>query len=284
LLLDSDPQLAPSGTPAPTAAGVPPFDGRAVVVEDLSVHFRTTSESVLGRLNTFRRGHRFKARRRIDALSEVSFGVPRGSVFGVIGRNGAGKSTLFRAIAGILAPDEGRVITYGHVTPLLSLGIGFNRELTGRENTLLGGLAAGLELDEIKEHYEEIVEFADLGEAIDSPMRTYSSGMFGRLGFAISTHLRPDILLIDEALSAGDARFKKKCMKKIVELCERDATVMIVTHGVAMVRRFADECLWLEGGRVRMIGPAKEVVAAYTEHEDEGDADDAASEAVDEDI
>ncbi len=150
----------------------------------------------------------------------MSFEVPSGAVYGVIGRNGAGKTTLLRCIAGILPPTAGRVAVWGHVTPLLSLGIGFNRELTGRENILLGGLTVGLAGDEVRVHEDEIEDFAGLGDAIDFPMRTYSSGMFGRLAFAVAVHLNPEILLIDEALSAGDASFKLKCMEKIQELCD----------------------------------------------------------------
>ena len=156
----------------------------------------------------------------IEALRGVSFEVPAGSVYGVIGRNGAGKTTLFRTLAGILPPTYGRVTVWGRVTPLLSLGVGFNRELTGRDNILLGGLTRGLRLEEVYANFDAVEEFAGLGDAIDFPMRTYSSGMFGRLAFSVAAHLRPEILLIDEALAAGDAAFKLKSMDKIRELCE----------------------------------------------------------------
>ena len=199
---------------------------------------------------------------------DVSFEVKTGSVYGVIGRNGAGKSTLFRTIAGILPPTEGRIAIYGRVTPLLSLGVGFNRELTGRENILLGGLAVGLDAEEIAAHYEEIVTFAELGDALNYPMRTYSSGMFGRLGFAIAAHLDPEILLIDEALAAGDAKFKNKSFDKILELCARDCTVLLVSHGMQVVKQIADRALWLDRGTARMEGPGDEVVAAYLEEMD----------------
>ena len=142
----------------------------------------------------------------------------------------------------------------GRVTPLLSLGVGFNRELTGRENILLGGLATGLQADEIMAHYDEVVGFADLGAALDYPMRTYSSGMYARLGFAVAAHLDPDIMLIDEALSAGDGRFKKRCMDKLVELCGRDCTVMVISHGLGLIKYLAERCVWLEEGQVRMEG------------------------------
>jgi ABC-type polysaccharide/polyol phosphate transport system ATPase subunit len=239
----------------------------AIAVDGLCVRFRTLQEkSPTLRNSLLNLGSR--SSRTVEALKHVSFEVPSGAVFGVIGRNGAGKSTLFRTLAGILPPTEGRIVVVGRVTPLLSLGVGFNRGLSGRENILLGGLAAGLDPGEIGYRYEEIVQFADLGEALSYPMRTYSSGMFARLGFAISAHLDPEILLIDEALSAGDATFRQKCTDKILELCERDCTVMIVSHGLQVVRKLASQCLWLDEGRVLMKGDADDVVSAYLERFD----------------
>jgi ABC-type polysaccharide/polyol phosphate transport system ATPase subunit len=200
----------------------------------------------------------------IEALRGVSFQVPAGSVYGVIGRNGAGKSTMLRTVAGILPPTAGRVAVWGRVSPLLSLGVGFNRELTGRENILLGGLTAGLTAAEVYASYDAVEEFAGLGDAIDFPMRTYSSGMFGRLAFAVAAHQKPEILLIDEALSAGDASFKQKSMNKIKELCDhQDCTVLIVSHGLEVVKQLADGCVWLDRGIVRAQGSANDVVAAY---------------------
>ncbi len=236
----------------------------AVRVEDLWVSFKATRErqqTLKGTLAGMR--NRSKRSILIEALRGVSFEVPAGSVYGVIGRNGAGKSTLFRSIAGILPPTAGRVTVWGHVTPLLSLGLGFNRELTGRENILLGGLTAGLSPEQVADQAWMVEDFAGLGESIDFPMRTYSSGMFGRLAFAVAAYLNPEILLIDEALAAGDAAFKRKCMEKIVELCEADCTVLLVSHGLEVVRALADRCLWLERGQVRLEAPADEVIAAY---------------------
>jgi ABC-type polysaccharide/polyol phosphate transport system ATPase subunit len=160
----------------------------------------------------------------------------------------------------------------GRVTPLLSLGVGFNRELTGRENILLGGLATGLEPEEIMEHYDDVVAFAELGDALDYPMKTYSSGMFARLGFAVASHLEPDILLIDEALSAGDARFKKRCSDKLMQLCAFDCTVMIISHGLTLIKQLAERAVWLDSGQVRDEGPADAVVDAYLASEDMADA------------
>lgn len=240
----------------------------AVVVDDLSIRFKTTMEQRRGMAKHLRD---LRRRRRsslvVEALKGLTFDVPMGSVYGVIGRNGAGKSTLLRTIAGILPPTEGKVELYRRVTPFLSLGTGFNRELTGRENILLGGLASGLSPEEVKEHEEEIVEFAGLGSAIDYPLRTYSSGMGGRLGFAVVSHLDPQIVLIDEALSAGDARFKGRCRDKIASMCEGDCTVILVSHGLGIIKKLAHQVLWLEDGAQQAEGPSDEVVEAYLARE-----------------
>ena len=245
----------------------------AVRVENLWIRYKTTAEksqSMQSRMSSIR--DKSKRAQYVDALRGISFDVPTGSVYGVIGHNGAGKSTLFRTLSGILPPTAGRVTVRGRVTPLLSLGVGFNRELTGRENILLGGLATGLQPDEIMAHYDDVIRFAELGPALEYPMKTYSSGMFARLGFAVASHLDPDILLIDEALSAGDARFKKRCMDKLVDLCGHDCTVMIISHGLTLISALAERCVWLEQGQVRQEGPAEEVVHAYLSSEDMGDA------------
>jgi teichoic acid transport system ATP-binding protein len=241
----------------------------AVVVEDLSLRFRTTTER---RSTIKRRADNRRSGRRstyiVDALDGVSFEVPVGCVYGIVGRNGAGKSTLLRAIAGIYPPAEGRIAIYRRPTLLLSLGVGFKPDLTGRENIMLGGLAAGLEKDEIRAHEEEIIGFADIGQAIDSPVRTYSSGMGGRLAFAVAAHLEPELILIDEALAAGDARFKRKCRERIEHLCAGDCTVLLVSHGLSIIATMADQCLWLDEGMVEAEGPAEEIVDAYLEREE----------------
>ena len=240
----------------------------AVKVEDLWVRYRTSVEGSVDLKTRLRTGQRNKGYREIEALRGVSFEVPSGSVYGVIGHNGAGKSTLFRTISGILPPSKGRVTVSGRVTPLLALGVGFNQELSGKENILLGGLATGLQPEEIMDHYEDVVRFAELGDALDYPMKTYSSGMFARLGFAVASHLDPDILLIDEALSAGDARFKKRCMDKLVDLCGHDCTVMIISHGLQLITMLAERAVWLEQGQVVQEGPAEDVVDGYLSSDD----------------
>jgi len=251
----TDPSSERHLVPAPT---VP-----AVVVENVQVRFKTVGESRPTLKSSLRSLKSSRTKRTVDALKGVSFEVAMGSVYGVIGRNGAGKSTLFRTIAGILPPTKGRVMVAGRVTPLLSLGLGFNRELSGRENVLLGGLSAGLHVEEILENYHAIVRFAELGAAIDSPMRTYSSGMFARLGFAVAVHLEPEILLIDEALSAGDARFARRSRNKIEELAAGNCTFMLVSHGLNIVSDLADRCVWLDQGLVRAEGPTDEVIEGY---------------------
>lgn len=249
----------------PPAQLLPPHT--AVRIEDVHLTYRARAEvNRQGRGSLF--GKQSRSWRTIEALRGVDFEVPYGSVYGVIGHNGAGKSTLFKAISGILAPTHGRITVAGRVTPLLALGIGFNRELTGRENVLLGGLAIGLHPDEIMERFDEVVAFADLGEALNYPMRTYSSGMFARLGFAVAAHLDPEILLIDEALSAGDSLFRNKCMDKLVELCGKECTVMIISHGLELIELLADRCVWLELGKVVQEGPANKVVESYLASDD----------------
>jgi ABC-type polysaccharide/polyol phosphate transport system ATPase subunit len=245
----------------------------AVEVEDLSLWFRTTQEkkpTLKRRLQSV--GRRRRSTLVVEALHEVNLEIPLGCVYGIIGPNGAGKSTLLRAIAGILPPSAGRIVVHRRVS-ILTLGRGFKRELTGRENVLLGGLAAGLDVEEIRDHMDEIIDFADIGPAIDYPVRTYSAGMGGRLGFAIASHLDPEILLIDEALSAGDAKFKGKCMERIGSLCEGDRTVMLVSHGLGIIKTLADQVAWLDHGVVFDEGPAEEVVEAYIEHEEIGDTE-----------
>ena len=185
-------------------------------------------------------------------------------VLGIVGANGAGKSTLVRTIAGILPPTSGRIEVDGRVSTLLALGVGFNRKLTGRENVVLGGLAAGLTRDHLADKYEDIVEFAELEEFMDMPMQTYSSGMYGRLGFSVAVNMDPDILLIDEALSVGDARFKRKSFEKMRELCTEDRTIVLVSHSMASIEELCDQAIWMHKGELRMEGEPDEVIDAYT--------------------
>jgi ABC-type polysaccharide/polyol phosphate transport system ATPase subunit len=242
-------------------------DEVAVSVQNVSVTYRTTFE----RVPTFKQaivrfGRGERAVKEVEAVKGVSFEVKKGTVLGIIGHNGAGKSTLMRTVAGILPPNEGRIEVVGRVSTLLALGVGFNGQLTGRENVLLGGLAAGLDRVQVAERYERIAAFADLGDFIDMPMRTYSSGMFSRLAFSVAVHMDPDVLLIDEALSAGDAQFKRKANSKMQELVDNASTMLLVSHALGTIKTICNDAIWLDHGRLMMRGDPDEVVEAYTNH------------------
>lgn len=201
--------------------------------------------------------------REFWALRGVSFSVRRGETLGVIGPNGSGKSTLLRVIGGIYSPDEGLIETEGRVSTLLSLTAGVQPELSGIENIFLIGMMMGIPYKRIQRHLEEIIEFAELGRFINAPVKTYSSGMLARIGFAIAAHLECDILLIDEILGVGDRQFREKSQAKIRELLSQDHTVVLVSHNLEAIREFSDKCLWLDQGRVRAYGATNEVIAAY---------------------
>jgi ABC-type polysaccharide/polyol phosphate transport system ATPase subunit len=246
----------------------------AVKVENLSVTYRTTFEKQPTLKGTLLRlGRRERTVRDIEAVRDVSFEAPHGAVLGIVGVNGAGKSTLMRTVAGILPPTEGRVEVHGRVSTLLALGVGFNAQLSGRENVVLGGLAAGLTRAQLAAKYDEIAEFAELGDFIDLPMRTYSSGMYGRLAFSVAVNMEPDILLIDEALSVGDARFKHKSFEKMRELCAQARTIILVSHALESIRALCGEIIWLHNGRVAMRGDVNSVIEAYTRFLDVGEDD-----------
>ncbi|MGH2948483.1 MAG: ABC transporter ATP-binding protein [Solirubrobacteraceae bacterium] len=240
-------------------------DQPRISVQDVSVTYRTSLESRPTLRSTLMRfGRRERVIREVRALKRVTFDVAHGKVLGVVGANGAGKSTLMRTVAGILPPTEGRVEVHGRVSTLLALGVGFNRRLTGRENVVLGGLAAGLTRDELAEKYDEIVGWAELDDFMDMPMRTYSSGMYGRLAFAVAVHMHPDILIIDEALSVGDARFRRKSLDKMRELCSEDRTVLLVSHALGTIEELCDEAIWMHKGKLKLWDEPAAVVDAYT--------------------
>jgi len=205
-------------------------------------------------------GERF---REVAALNGLDLDVYRGETVGVIGRNGSGKSTLLQIVCGTLYPSGGSVETRGRVAALLELGAGFNPEFSGRENAYLNASIMGLSRQEIEARFADIVEFSGIGEFIDQPVKTYSSGMFVRLAFAVAIHMDPEILIVDEALSVGDVRFQNKCFRKLRELREKGTTVLFVTHSVELVRRHCDRALLLDGGRVMMLGKPAEVVQEY---------------------
>ena len=236
----------------------------AIQAEGVSVIYRVPRERVSGiKEYTIRRLQRRLAYEEFTALRDVSFQVRSGEVFGVIGRNGSGKSTLFKVIARVLVPRQGRMVIRGRVAPLLELGAGFQPELTGRENVFLNSALLGRTRAETEHLLPEIIDFAEIGDFLDAPLRTYSTGMIARLGFAVATCVRPDILLVDEVLSVGDAQFQQKCLDRIQYFREQGATILIVTHSMATVEAFCERALWLEGGEIGALGPAADVIEQY---------------------
>ena len=198
-----------------------------------------------------------------SALDNVSLSVAAGRTVGIIGPNGSGKSTLLKLVAGITKPTAGTVRVNGRISALIELGAGFHPEISGRENVFINGVMLGLTKREITQKFDEIVEFAELEEFIDAPVKTYSSGMYMRLGFAVAINVNPDVLLIDEVLAVGDQGFTHKCLDKFAEFRRRGKTILLVTHGLGLVERFCDEAVWLDDGRVRATGDPKRVVDAY---------------------
>ena len=265
-------------TPVTSAPAVAPTVGPteaeldralSIRVKNVKVDYRTI---VNPRANTLRHtltnlGRKTNDRkvRYIHAVRGVSFDVAHGQVLGIIGANGAGKSTMMRAMAGILPPSEGEVVVNGRISVLLALGVGFNGQLSGRDNVVLGSMAAGLTRKQVYERFDQIVEWAELEDVIDLPMKAYSSGMYGRLAFGVSTHLDPDVLLVDEALSTGDAHFRKKSYDKMQELVGRSRTIVIVSHGIGAIREMCDECIWMDKGQIVRRGNPDEVTAEYLE-------------------
>lgn len=197
------------------------------------------------------------------AVKDVSFQVRAGEAWGLIGTNGSGKSTMLKAISGILKPYKGSITINGSVAPLIELGAGFDQELTARENIFLNGCVLGHSEKFMRDHFEEIVDFAEIREFLDSPLKNYSSGMKARLGFSIATMVKPDILIVDEILSVGDYKFRQKCEKRMKELLDGGTTLLFVSHSIEEVKRLCDHALWIDRGVARMQGEAIEVCDAY---------------------
>ena len=198
-----------------------------------------------------------------EALSDVSFDVAAGQTLGVIGRNGSGKSTALKLVAGITKPTTGTVKVEGRISALIELGAGFHPEISGRENVFINGIMLGLTRREIQARFDEIVDFAELRQFIDAPVKTYSSGMYMRLGFAVAIHVDPDVLLVDEVLAVGDESFTHKCLDKFAEFKRRNKTILLVTHSLGLVERFCDEALWLDHGQMRGQGDPTRIIGAY---------------------
>lgn len=235
----------------------------AIEVKDLKVRYRCLNKISIKK-SLF---HMKKSNTEVfEALHGVSFNVKPGEIVGIIGKNGSGKSTMLRAIGGIFSADEGTIDLHGHSISLLSIGVGFQKKLTGRENILLSGMVLGFEEDYIRERMNDIIEFSELGEFIDRPVKTYSSGMYSKLAFAITAILETEIILIDEVLSVGDAKFKKKSFKKMKSLISgENRTVLIVSHSIDTLQKLCTRVIWLHDGKLKMDGDPKEVLTAYDE-------------------
>jgi len=236
-----------------------------IQVDNVSMRFRLAHDKILS-LKEFMT--KFLKRQlkyeEFWALKNVSFNVTKGEVVGIIGKNGAGKSTLLKVISGILKPTEGTVRCSGNIVPMLELGSGFDQDLTGRENIFLNGAILGYSKEFLRNKYEEILEFSELGRFIDVPIRNYSSGMLMRLAFSIATVVNPEILIVDEILAVGDTAFQEKSKARMMELMSGGTTVLFVSHSLKQIREMCNRVIWLDGGKVKMIGETNEVCDRYT--------------------
>jgi lipopolysaccharide transport system ATP-binding protein len=247
------------------------MDNPAIRIENLGKRYRIGERNrqrslrdVLARIASRDRHSPASEHQHIWALRGVSFDIPHGQVTGIIGRNGAGKSTLLKILSRITRPTEGRAEVWGKVGSLLEVGTGFHPELTGRENVYLNGSILGMNKQEMDRKFDEIVAFAETEAFIDTPVKYYSSGMQVRLAFAVAAHLEPEILIIDEVLAVGDIAFQRRCLGKMEEVAGQGRTVLFVSHNLHAVAGLCDSVVWIDGGRVRSIGPAKEQIAAYS--------------------
>lgn len=234
---------------------------KTIEVKNLKINYRTMEPAKVSKL--FKKGKRVNLE---HAVKGVSFDVYKGEIVGLVGQNGSGKSTTLRCLAGIISPDEGVVNLFGNSVSLLAIGVGFQKELTGRANIMLSGLLMGFTEKEIRAKMKEIIEFSELGSYINKPVGSYSSGMHSRLAFAITAILDTDILLVDEVLSVGDARFKKKSHQKMKELImDKDRTVIMISHSIDTMKKMCDRIIWLHEGEINMVGKPKEVLEKYNE-------------------
>lgn len=241
-----------------------PLQTPIIQLENVSVRYRLPSERI-GTLKeyTIRFLQRRLRHRDFWAVHDLSLNVNRGEVFGIVGDNGAGKSTLLKVISKVLRPTTGRVRIYGKIAPLLELGAGFHPELSGRENIFLNGALLGYSHEQMSNVFDEVVDFSELSQFIDAPIRTYSSGMYARLGFAVATAHQPEILIVDEILSVGDEAFQRKCTDRISGFRENGATVLMVSHNLDLIAGMCDRAAWLDHGKLITIGEANDVIANY---------------------
>lgn len=236
----------------------------AVELRDIEMHFNMSKERLESLKEYFlkfmKRELRFED---FVALDKISFDIKKGDVFGIVGLNGCGKSTTLKIISGILRPTKGTVETQGVIAPLIELGAGFDMELTARENIYLNGSVLGYSKKFMDEKFDDIVDFSEMRDFLDVPMKNYSSGMVARIGFAIATVTTPDILIVDEILAVGDFLFQQKCEERINKMMQDDTTVIIVSHSIEQIERLCKHCVWLEKGKIKMIGDTQEVCNAY---------------------
>lgn len=239
---------------------------KIIEVNNVSMSFTMTNDKVTSLkefiVRLIKRQLKFK---KFQALKNISFDVYKGEVIGIIGHNGAGKSTLLKVISGILKPTKGTVSVYGNVVPMLELGAGFDMDMTGRENIYLNGTILGYSKKFIDEKFDQIVEFSEIKDFIDAPIRTYSSGMITRLAFSIASVIEPEILIVDEILSVGDINFQAKSLARMKELMQGGSTVLLVNHGIETIQEICDKVIWIEHGEIIKMGEAKVVCDAYLE-------------------
>ena len=242
-------------------------NSKVINFDKVGVRYRIPSERISSfKEYSIRWIQRKVTHRDFWALRDLNLSIDRGETFGLIGPNGAGKSTLLKLIARVFKPTSGRVVVRGQVAPLLEFGAGFHPELTGRENIYLNGALMGFSRQEMEEKFEGIVDFAELWDFIDVPLRTYSSGMWARLGFAVATDVQPDILIVDEVLSVGDESFQRKSSARMQEFRDQGATTMLVSHNMDMIIKMCDHTAWLDHGQIKAIGKTSEVVQAYLQN------------------
>ena len=237
---------------------------KIIEIKDVDVVFKRTTEKITSLKEYFINSLKQKIKKEtFVALKNINIEINSGEVVGILGLNGAGKSTLLKVISGIIKPTKGKVVLSGSMAPLIELGAGFDIELTGKENIFLNGSLLGLSRKELEEKMESIVEFSELGEFIDVPLKNYSSGMYARLGFSIATIYNPDILIIDEVLSVGDFRFQEKSFNKIKEMISSGTTVLFVSHDIDKIKMLCEKVIWLEKGEIIKIGGAEQICDTY---------------------
>jgi ABC-2 type transport system ATP-binding protein/lipopolysaccharide transport system ATP-binding protein len=245
-----------------------PHSEQVIHLEGVSVRYRVPSE----RIGTFKEYMIRRLRRQVQmrtfwALQGINVDVYRGEIFGFVGDNGAGKSTLLKVVARVLRPTKGRVVVRGRVAPLLELGAGFHPELTGKENIFLNGALLGFSHREMLEKYDQIVDFSELGEFINAPIRTYSTGMYARLGFSVATAHEPDVLIVDEILGVGDESFQRKCADRIALFRQQGASILLVSHSMVTIETMCQRAAWLDHGKLMVMGEPAQVIQAYRQKE-----------------